>query len=85
MKRLIWIILAVIIILGAGAYFFIMLSRDGQPARHPGGGIKIVAAEDFYGNIAQQLGGDKVSVTSISRTRTSIRTNMNRMCRMASR
>jgi zinc/manganese transport system substrate-binding protein len=27
--------------------------------------IRIVAAEDFYGNIASQLGGDKVSVTSI--------------------
>lgn len=27
--------------------------------------IKIVAAENFYGNIAQQIGGDQVSVTSI--------------------
>ena len=27
--------------------------------------INVVAAENFYGNIAQQIGGDKVSVTSV--------------------
>jgi len=27
--------------------------------------VKIVAAENFYGNIAEQIGGDEVSVTSI--------------------
>jgi zinc/manganese transport system substrate-binding protein len=27
--------------------------------------IKIVAAENFYGNVAEQIGGDEVSVTSI--------------------
>jgi zinc/manganese transport system substrate-binding protein len=27
--------------------------------------IRIVAAENFYGNVAQQIGGDQVSVTSI--------------------
>ena len=27
--------------------------------------INIVAAENFYGNIAQQIGGDKVTVTSV--------------------
>jgi zinc/manganese transport system substrate-binding protein len=60
-----WIILAVVIVLGAGAYFFIVSSRTGQPASAPSDGIKIVAAEDFYGNVAQQLGGEKVSVMSI--------------------
>jgi zinc/manganese transport system substrate-binding protein len=65
MKRSLWIILVVIVVLGAGAYFFIMLSHSGQPGENTGGAIKIVAAEDFYGNIAQQLGGNKVSVTSI--------------------
>jgi zinc/manganese transport system substrate-binding protein len=29
------------------------------------GTIKIIAAEDFYGDVAEQLGGNKVSVTSI--------------------
>jgi zinc/manganese transport system substrate-binding protein len=58
----------VLIIVAAGAYLFVRLGNNGQPAGGtgaPGGAIKIVAAEDFYGNIAQQLGGDKVSVTSI--------------------
>ncbi len=30
-----------------------------------GGKIAIVAAENFYGDVAQQIGGDQVSVTSI--------------------
>ena len=34
------------------------------PARH-GGKIAIVAAENFYGDVAQQIGGDQVSVASI--------------------
>lgn len=38
--------------------------QDGNGAQN-NGAIRIVAAENFYGNIAQQLGGDKVSVTSI--------------------
>ena len=29
------------------------------------GKIEVVAAENFYGNIAQQIGGDRVSVISI--------------------
>jgi zinc/manganese transport system substrate-binding protein len=31
----------------------------------PGGRISVVAAENFWGSIASQLGGDRVSVTSI--------------------
>ncbi|MGO8923345.1 MAG: metal ABC transporter solute-binding protein, Zn/Mn family, partial [Xanthobacteraceae bacterium] len=27
--------------------------------------IEVVAAEDFYGNVAQQIGGDRVSVVSV--------------------
>ncbi len=34
-------------------------------ARAAGGKIAIVAAEDFYGDVAQQIGGDQVSVASI--------------------
>ncbi len=60
------IVVAIIIVIGVGIFFM----RSGSIARSVnnnilGGAIKIVAAEDFYGNIAQQLGGDKVSVTSI--------------------
>ncbi len=38
------------------------LSAAGFP---PMAGINVVAAENFYGNIAAQLGGEKVNVTSI--------------------
>jgi zinc/manganese transport system substrate-binding protein len=66
MKRTIWLTIMVVIILAACAYFFIVFNNNGfTVGEPPGGAIKIVAAEDFYGNIAQQLGGDKVSVTSI--------------------
>ena len=36
-------------------------------ARAAGGKIAIVAAENFYGDVAEQIGGDQVSVTSILR------------------
>jgi zinc/manganese transport system substrate-binding protein len=35
------------------------------PARAADGTITVVAAENFYGNVAQQIGGDRVSVVSI--------------------
>lgn len=70
MKRTTWIGVGIIVaIVVAGAVvgrFFMRSDNAGQPTSNvPGGAIKIVAAEDFYGNIAQQLGGNKVSVTSI--------------------
>jgi zinc/manganese transport system substrate-binding protein len=34
-------------------------------ARAAGGKITVVAAENFYGDVAQQIGGDRVSVASI--------------------
>lgn len=37
------------------------------PARAADGKIAVVAAENFYGDVAQQIGGDRVSVTSILR------------------
>lgn len=58
----------IILVMGAcfGIYFFIKIGNSGLVTNTTtGGAIKIVAAEDFYGNIAQQLGGNKVSVTSI--------------------
>ncbi len=65
MKKRVWIIVGVVVVLILGAYLFITFGHADEPANTAGGAIKIVAAEDFYGNIAQQLGGDKVSVTSI--------------------
>jgi len=38
-----------------------VISAGGVPMR----GINVVAAENFYGNIVTQLGGEKVNVTSI--------------------
>ncbi|MDA8387107.1 MAG: zinc ABC transporter substrate-binding protein [Nitrospiraceae bacterium] len=71
-KRPLLIIGAVAIAAAAVIYFASrpVISRQG-PAREAAGGasgpaeIRIVAAENFYGNIAAQLGGDKVSVKSI--------------------
>jgi zinc/manganese transport system substrate-binding protein len=56
-------LVAVVLILG---YIFIHFGGS-SPASSVNSGktISIVAAEDFYGNIAEQLGGDKVSVMSI--------------------
>lgn len=41
------------------------MSGSGANGAAASSTIKVVAAENFYGNIAEQLGGDKVSVTSI--------------------
>jgi len=66
MKKIIWIIIAAVVILIITMAFFDIFNHSGQSiASSPGGAIKIVAAEDFYGNVAQQIGGDKVSVASI--------------------
>ncbi|MGD1003367.1 MAG: zinc ABC transporter substrate-binding protein [Minisyncoccia bacterium] len=70
MKRTTWIgivVVVAIVIVGAMAvYLFVRSGGAGQSVGNaPGGAIRIVVAEDFYGNIAQQLGGNKVSVTSI--------------------
>jgi zinc/manganese transport system substrate-binding protein len=67
MKKTIWIVVLIVIVLGAGTLLFIRRGNMGQPAGNAPSDatIKVVAAEDFYGNIAQQLGGDKVLVTSI--------------------
>ncbi len=60
-------VVIVILFVGTmGVYFFMRFGNAGSSVNNaPGGTIKIVAAENFYGNIAQQLGGDKVSVISI--------------------
>ena len=66
MKRNSWIVVIVLIIVIATISLLIELGKIVHPpATASVGAIKIVAAEDFYGDIARQLGGDKVSVTSI--------------------
>jgi len=55
-----------VVVMTVGMYLFIRSKNIEQSAPStPSGAIRVVAAEDFYGNIAQQLGGEKVSVTSI--------------------
>jgi zinc/manganese transport system substrate-binding protein len=69
MQRTIFILIAAVLVVGIGTYAFLKWGMpNGTPTGNDGeagGTIKIVAAEDFYGNIAAQLGGGKVSVTSI--------------------
>jgi zinc/manganese transport system substrate-binding protein len=36
-----------------------------QPARAAEGKLAVVAAENFYGDIARQIDGDRIDVTSI--------------------
>ena len=66
MMKKTWIVIAVIAVAGVGVYLALRFGRAGTVSGGATGSlIKVVAAEDFYGNIAQQLGGDKVSVVSI--------------------
>lgn len=68
MKKKIWIIIAVMVVVAAGIYLYVEFAGVGGRTgigMAPGTAVKIVAAENFYGNIAQQIGGDKVLVTSI--------------------
>lgn len=66
-------------VLAAGAILFALIRFGGAPAANaPGGvgtgaagrggssaGVTVVAAENFYGNIASQIGGGAVTVTSL--------------------
>ena len=67
MNKTKWIIIVVLVVVAVVVYTLVKFENIGQSASNTptGGTINIVAAEDFYGNIAQQLGGSKVSVTSI--------------------
>jgi zinc/manganese transport system substrate-binding protein len=57
----------VIGIVGVVAAVGLSACASGSPAASPGSGgrISVVAAENFWGSIASQLGGNRVSVTSI--------------------
>jgi len=64
--KTIWVLIIIVGILAVLGFGLFILGHKGIISNTaPSGTIRIVAAEDFYGNIAQQLGGDKVSVTSI--------------------
>lgn len=58
--------LAVLVVLCGLFYIFIHFGSSPQKLTGiKAGTIRIVAAEDFYGDIAHQLGGGRVSVTSL--------------------
>ncbi len=60
------ILAALIAVAAIGAIAYISMRATVQPkSGFRGGTIRVVAAENFYGNIAGQLGGDRVSVVSI--------------------
>lgn len=67
MGKKIGIIAGVLVALTALFYIFIHFGglSSSQLTGSQTDTIHIVAAEDFYGNVAEQLGGDHVSVTSI--------------------
>ena len=44
---------------------FILAAATGQGARAAENKLAVVAAENFYGDVARQIGGDRVAVTSI--------------------
>ncbi len=52
------------LVLGLTTALLLMLAA-AAPAGGADGKIALVAAENFYGSVAQQIGGDRVAVTSI--------------------
>ncbi|HVA05491.1 MAG TPA: zinc ABC transporter substrate-binding protein, partial [Acidimicrobiales bacterium] len=54
------VVLLVLVVFLAGCTSSPVGTRSG-----PGGRISVVAAENFWGSIAKQVGGDRVAVTSI--------------------
>ncbi len=46
-------------------FIFLGFSLTKNPAANTSGEIKVVAAENFWGNISRQLGGNKVTVLSV--------------------
>lgn len=58
------VILGIIFIVFLIGVFGLALGRTKQ-TNPPDGKLQIVAAENFYGDVAKQLGGDNVQVTSI--------------------
>src|SRR5438874_12539561 len=48
-----------------GLILCLALAGCGVSSPRSGSGLQVVAAENFWGSIASQLGGDRVQVTSI--------------------
>jgi zinc/manganese transport system substrate-binding protein len=49
----------------AFAFVFAFAAALGAPAKATDGKLSVVAAENFYGDIARQIGGDRIDVVSI--------------------
>ncbi len=62
-KKSIVVLVVVIILVGVGIFFGI--SNNPKTASQNSSVIKVVAAENFWGSLISQLGGDKVSVVSV--------------------
>ena len=63
-KTLIGIIVVIIVIIG-GLFLFTSQQPVAAPAASSGKVLHIVAAENFWGSLVSQLGGDRVQVLSI--------------------
>jgi zinc/manganese transport system substrate-binding protein len=57
--RLLWLIVAVVAIVGAFALI------TAKPTDSTNSKLQVVAGENFWGSLASQLGGNKVNVTSV--------------------
>jgi zinc/manganese transport system substrate-binding protein len=60
MRRAASVLVVVVALAGAVVWF-----SGGAAASRAGGSLRVVAAENFWGSIAAQLGGDRVQVTSV--------------------
>jgi zinc/manganese transport system substrate-binding protein len=58
-------VLAVLLVLGAACIAGCDKSDPGGGSAGAGGRLRVVAAENFWGSIAAQLGGDRVEVSNI--------------------
>ena len=62
MKKSVFVIIIVLLIIG---FLGFLLANRKQTSRLSSSTIQVVAAENFYGDIAKQLGGNKIQVLSI--------------------
>jgi zinc/manganese transport system substrate-binding protein len=60
-----WRRIASVVVVAVGLPTLAACSSSGGGASSSGGKVEVVAAENFWGSIAAQLGGDRVTVTSL--------------------
>jgi len=66
MKKLFLVLIGAVVLICAGAYVLKTLKKTTKTETTTSNTtIQVVAAENFYGDVVKQLGGDHVSVTSI--------------------